>query len=92
MYHDQLSDCLQLRVEDMMKRSFSEWSTQKDAALNKATIIGNRRILSSLPELQCLTCVADLDRYHEACMRAESATRDIHASLFGSQVGCVAVQ
>ena len=76
----------QLRVEDMMKRSFAEWGSQKDSARSKATIVGNKRILERIPELQCATCLPDLDAYHETCLKAETITREMYTGLFASQV------
>ena len=76
----------QLRVEDMMKRSFAEWGSQKDSARSKATIVGNKRILERIPELECGTCLIDLDAYHDCCLKAEAVTRELYSTLFSSQV------
>ncbi|XP_045196087.2 SKI2 subunit of superkiller complex protein-like [Mercenaria mercenaria] len=57
----------QLRVEDMMKRSFSEFHSQKDVARRKEDLQVLHKKLSTLEDIECFMCSVDLEPYWEAC-------------------------
>ena len=57
----------QLRVEDMMKRSFSEFHSQKDVAKHKTDLEELHKKLLDLEEIECYLCSVDLEQYWEAC-------------------------
>ena len=57
----------QLRVEDMMKRSFSEFHSQKDVAKHKSDLEELHKKLLNLENIECFLCSVDLEQYWEAC-------------------------
>ncbi|KAL4219308.1 hypothetical protein ACF0H5_021887 [Mactra antiquata] len=57
----------QLRVEDMMKRSFSEFHSQKDVARKKEDLEELHKKVLSLEDIVCFMCCVDLEPYWEAC-------------------------
>ncbi|KAI0718916.1 antiviral helicase [Cerioporus squamosus] len=54
-----------LRVEEMIKRSFSENATQRILPDNQKKVAETERKLSSLPELDCDVCAPDLERFYD---------------------------
>lgn len=57
----------QLKVEDMMKRSFSEFHSQKDVARRKEDLENLHKKLSTLEDIECFMCSVDLEQYWNAC-------------------------
>ena len=55
----------QLRVEDMMKRSFSEFHTQKDQNKHKEALETLLKEMSNMPEV--IDYSGDLEKYYRAC-------------------------
>ncbi|KAG6335915.1 hypothetical protein ID866_3169 [Astraeus odoratus] len=55
-----------LRVEEMIKRSFSENTSQRLLPENQKKVLEHERTLSSLPKLECDVCLEDIDGYYEA--------------------------
>ncbi|XP_078422703.1 superkiller complex protein 2 isoform X2 [Cetorhinus maximus] len=64
-----------LRVEDMMKRSFSEFHTRKDAKIYEQQIQELTKKLSSMDEVECIGQLSDLEHYYNA-VRELLYTRD----------------
>ncbi|XP_041069020.1 helicase SKI2W isoform X2 [Carcharodon carcharias] len=64
-----------LRVEDMMKRSFSEFHTRKDAKMYEQQIQELTKKLSSMDEVECIGQLSDLEHYYNA-VRELLYTRD----------------
>ncbi|KAG2022761.1 translation repressor [Coprinopsis cinerea AmutBmut pab1-1] len=56
-----------LRVEEMIKRSFSENASQRLLPTHEKQIIEGERKLASLPPLQCDVCTTDIDEYYDYC-------------------------
>lgn len=56
----------QLRVEDMMKRSFSEFHHQKDVSKHKVTIDQLHKQIAQIRPIECYLCSVDLEKYHES--------------------------
>ncbi|KAF6754311.1 translation repressor [Ephemerocybe angulata] len=56
-----------LRVEEMIKRSFSENASQRLLPAQEKAVIEAEKRLSVLPFLECDVCVQDMDRYYDAC-------------------------
>ncbi|TFK94989.1 antiviral helicase [Polyporus arcularius HHB13444] len=54
-----------LRVEEMIKRSFSENATQRIMPENQKKVVETERKLSSLPKLECDVCAPDLERLYD---------------------------
>lgn len=53
-----------LRVEEMIKRSFSENTSQRLLPENQQKVIENERLLSTLQMLECERCMMDIKDYH----------------------------
>ncbi|KAF7727737.1 hypothetical protein EC973_007196 [Apophysomyces ossiformis] len=56
-----------LKVEEMIKRSFSENSTQKLLPDTKRLVDENEQKRSALRQLDCTICGPDLDSFYDAC-------------------------
>ncbi|WVQ84888.1 hypothetical protein IAT38_007051 [Cryptococcus sp. DSM 104549] len=54
-----------LKVEEMIKRSFSENATQKMAPEQQRQIAHTEKELSRLPKVECSVCDADIDTFYE---------------------------
>ena len=57
----------QLRVEDMMKRSFSEFHQQKDVHKHKVTLDQLHSQVSRIHPIECYLCSVDLEKYYDTC-------------------------
>ncbi|GCB72592.1 hypothetical protein scyTo_0002073 [Scyliorhinus torazame] len=64
-----------LRVEDMMKRSFSEFHTRKDVKIYEQQIQELTKKLSSMEEVECIGQLSDLEHYYNT-VRELLCTRD----------------
>ncbi|XP_052223384.1 helicase SKI2W-like isoform X15 [Dreissena polymorpha] len=69
----------QLRVEDMMKRSFSEFHSQKDVARRKEDLEHLHKKVLQIEDIECFMCSTDLEPYWEACRDYH----ELHRSLQG---------
>ncbi|XP_014671078.1 PREDICTED: helicase SKI2W-like [Priapulus caudatus] len=58
-----------LRVEDMMKRSFSEFHTQKDVARHKAELEKLKVYLDDMKPIECQYCDDSLEQFYTACKK-----------------------
>ncbi|EGO31119.1 ATP-dependent RNA helicase [Serpula lacrymans var. lacrymans S7.9] len=54
-----------LRVEEMIKRSFSENASQKLLPDQQKEVVQHEKALSSLPKLQCEVCLPDIEHYYD---------------------------
>ncbi|KAI0361085.1 antiviral helicase [Trametes cingulata] len=54
-----------LRVEEMIKRSFSENASQRLLPENQKKVIETEKKLSSLPQLSCDVCTPDIEAYYD---------------------------
>ncbi|XP_006813031.1 superkiller complex protein 2-like, partial [Saccoglossus kowalevskii] len=61
-----------LRVEDMMKRSFSEFHMQKNAKVNEKNLEELSEKMKQLKEIQCSQCRSDLQEYYVTCKEIHS--------------------
>ena len=57
----------QLRVEDMMKRSFSEFHVQKDVQKHRDALTDLAAHVSQLRDIECYMCSIDLEDYYRSC-------------------------
>ncbi|KAN0100273.1 DSHCT (NUC185) domain containing protein [Tylopilus felleus] len=55
-----------LRVEEMIKRSFSENTSQRLLPDQQKEVADHERSLLSMPGLQCDICSSDIERYYDA--------------------------
>ncbi|KAJ3535718.1 hypothetical protein NMY22_g6357 [Coprinellus aureogranulatus] len=56
-----------LRVEEMIKRSFSENATQRLLPAQEKAVIEAEKELSALPRVECDICGQDIERFYDAC-------------------------
>ncbi|KAG1774053.1 ATP-dependent RNA helicase [Suillus placidus] len=54
-----------LRVEEMIKRSFSENSSQRLLPEHQKQVAEHERTLSNMPKLECDVCSVDIERYYD---------------------------
>ncbi|XP_070532118.1 superkiller complex protein 2-like [Ptychodera flava] len=66
-----------LRVEDMMKRSFSEFHTQKDRKVRQRSLEEMSKKLKTMKDVDCTKCKADLEEYYLRCKEIQ----DLRTSL-----------
>ncbi|XP_067829841.1 helicase SKI2W, partial [Heptranchias perlo] len=76
-----------LRVEDMMKRSFSEFHTRKDVKRYEQQIQELTKKLANIDDVQCIGQLSDLERYYitvrELLYTRDSIQRKIMESTNG---------
>ncbi|KAH9929726.1 antiviral helicase [Fomitopsis serialis] len=66
-----------LRVEEMIKRSFSENRTQKLLPDQQKKVIEHEKALSTLQKLSCDVCSPDIERYYDASYDIVELNRDL---------------
>ncbi|KAI6136281.1 ATP-dependent RNA helicase [Pisolithus sp. B1] len=66
-----------LRVEEMIKRSFSENTSQRQLPENQKKIIEHEQTLSSLPTLECNICLKDIETYYESSQTIVSCNNEL---------------
>ncbi|EPT03462.1 hypothetical protein FOMPIDRAFT_1158982 [Fomitopsis schrenkii] len=66
-----------LRVEEMIKRSFSENRTQKLLPDQQKKVIEHEKALSTLQKLSCDICSPDIERYYDASYDIVEFNRDL---------------
>ncbi|TFY63324.1 hypothetical protein EVJ58_g3329 [Rhodofomes roseus] len=66
-----------LRVEEMIKRSFSENRTQKLLPDQQNKVIEHEKALSTLHKLSCDVCSPDIERYYDASFDIVELNRDL---------------
>ncbi|ESO92823.1 hypothetical protein LOTGIDRAFT_232926 [Lottia gigantea] len=67
----------QLRVEDMMKRSFSEFHSQKDTNKHKEALELLNKDIALIKDIECFMCSVDLEKYYEACSNYLQLKREL---------------
>ena len=76
-----------LKIEEMIKRSFSENATQALLPEQEKQVKISEADLANIRREPCSTCDIDLDRCHRAAMTYKSATTDLHLGILASPVG-----
>ena len=76
-----------LKIEEMIKRSFSENATQALLPEHEKQVRLSEADLAKIKREPCDICDIDLDQCHQASMTFESATNDLHFGLLASPVG-----
>ncbi|KZT72960.1 ATP-dependent RNA helicase [Daedalea quercina L-15889] len=66
-----------LRVEEMIKRSFSENRTQKLLPDQQKKVVEHEKALSTLQKLSCDICSPDIERYYDASYDIVELNRDL---------------
>ena len=57
----------QLRVQDMIKRSFSEFHHQQESAGHRQKLELVREKMRETKPIECYLCSLDLEKYYENC-------------------------
>lgn len=76
-----------LKIEEMIKRSFSENATQALLPQHEKQVELSQANLDKIKREPCDICDRDLEACHEAAMSFERLTRQLHMSLLTSPVG-----
>ena len=76
-----------LKIEEMIKRSFSENATQALLPEQEKQVKLSESDLAKVKRESCPICDTDLDECHASAMAFESSTVDLHLGLVASPVG-----
>ena len=76
-----------LKIEEMIKRSFSENATQALLPEHEKQVKLSESDLAKVKREPCDICNIDLERCHAASMAYQSSTRDLHLSIIAGPVG-----
>jgi len=76
-----------LKIEEMIKQSFSENATQALLPQHEKQVKVSEADLAKIKREPCDTCDIDLEQCHAAAMAYEAATVDLHLGLIASPVG-----
>lgn len=76
-----------LKIEEMIKRSFSENATQALLPEHEKQVKLSEADLAKIKREPCEICDIDLDVCHEASIAYQSQTLDLHLGLLNSPVG-----
>lgn len=76
-----------LKIEEMIKRSFSENATQALLPEHEKQVQLSEASLAKIKREPCEICDLDLAACHEAAMEYERLTAELHAGLLASPVG-----
>jgi antiviral helicase SKI2 len=76
-----------LKIEEMIKRSFSENATQALLPEHEKQVQLSEASLSKIKREPCSYCDVDLEACHQASVEYDKLTRDLHLELISSPVG-----
>ena len=76
-----------LKIEEMIKRSFSENATQALLPEQEKQVKVSEADLAKIKREPCDICDVDLDECHAAAVDFQAATTDLHLGLVASPVG-----
>lgn len=76
-----------LKIEEMIKRSFSENATQALLPQHEKEVALSQANLDKIKGEPCDICDIDLEACHEAAMRFEQLTKELHIKLLSTPVG-----
>lgn len=76
-----------LKIEEMIKRSFSENATQALLPEHEQKVKLSEDDLAKVKREPCDICDKDLEACHSAAMKYQQLTADLHIALLGSPVG-----
>ena len=76
-----------LKIEEMIKRSFSENATQALLPEQEKKVKISEADLAKIKREKCPICDIDLDECHRASMAFRSSTADMHLHLLASPIG-----
>jgi antiviral helicase SKI2 len=73
-----------LRIEEMLRKSFSEDATQNSAPQHLATLQDTQNSLLQLKSLQCPICATDLELYYTACRKLRQDSTRLFTELLAN--------
>jgi antiviral helicase SKI2 len=76
-----------LKIEEMIKRSFSEHATQQLLPEHEKAVKVSEADLAKIKREECDICDTDLDACHQAAETFKQLTLDLHLSLLATPVG-----
>ncbi|KAH9877250.1 hypothetical protein IAQ61_002614 [Plenodomus lingam] len=76
-----------LKIEEMIKRSFSENATQALLPEHENKVKVSEADLEKIKREPCKVCDVDLEACHQACMEYKRLTNEMHLSLLINPVG-----
>ncbi|GAB7361926.1 hypothetical protein MBLNU230_g1964t1 [Neophaeotheca triangularis] len=76
-----------LKIEEMIKRSFSENATQALLPEHEKQIQVSEADLDKVQREQCDTCDKDIEACHQASMDFQQLTAELHVAMLGTPVG-----
>lgn len=76
-----------LKIEEMIKRSFSENATQALLPQHEKQVALSQANLDKIKREPCDICDIDLQACHEAAMLFEKLTKELHMRLLSSPIG-----
>jgi antiviral helicase SKI2 len=76
-----------LKIEEMIKRSFSEHATQQLLPEHEKAVKVSEADLAKIKREPCDTCDKDLDACHQAAQNYKQLTLDLHLGLLATPVG-----
>ncbi len=76
-----------LKIEEMIKRSFSEHATQQLLPEHEKSIKVSEADLAKIKREPCGICDADLEACHQAAQNFRQLTLDLHLGLLATPVG-----
>ncbi|KAF4306971.1 Helicase [Botryosphaeria dothidea] len=76
-----------LKIEEMIKRSFSENATQALLPEHEEAVKLSEADLEKIKREPCEICDVDLEICHQACMNYQRLTNELHLALLATPVG-----
>ncbi|KAF7921755.1 hypothetical protein BELL_0325g00020 [Botrytis elliptica] len=76
-----------LKIEEMIKRSFSEHATQQLLPEHEKAVKISEADLAKITREPCDICEQDLDTCHEATQTYKQLTRDVHIGSLSTAIG-----
>lgn len=76
-----------LRVEEMIKRSFSENASQRLLPAQEKAVIEAEKRLMGIEPLECDVCTQDIDRYYDACFSVAKRNQALMQLALGRPQG-----
>ncbi|KAF2280159.1 antiviral helicase [Westerdykella ornata] len=76
-----------LKIEEMIKRSFSEHATQALLPEHQKKVQLSEADLEKVKREPCKICDIDLELCHQACMDYQKLTHELHLALLNNPVG-----
>jgi antiviral helicase SKI2 len=76
-----------LKIEEMIKRSFSENATQALLPQHEKQVALSQANLDKIKREPCDICDVDLEVAHEAAMKYDQLTKELHIRLLSSPIG-----